>query len=187
MRVAHRKARGTRWHRGAGVFHPGFGGCGWWKFRPFSFVLWAIAERKGGQDQTRGPLRRGCGRRRIDRAGDGATPGHGDGTPRTEHRTRDLGAMFVETEWGWSNKFGADAYVFPVRAGGAANTRLRDARHVARGGADRSGREHVHAGAAQAAREIRRASRAIHAMVREMTVSPAESYERTRRYLGERD
>lgn len=117
----------------------------------------------------------------------------GDGTPRTEHRTRDLGAMFVETEWGWS-KESADAYVFPEFGPAALPTHAYATHATSHAEAlTAQGEKHVHAcvhgGAAQAAREIRRASRdaALDATVREMTVSPAESYERTRRYLGERD
>ena len=34
-----------------------------------------------------------------------------EGSPYMEFRTRDLGAMFVETEWGWSRSLD-DAYIF---------------------------------------------------------------------------
>lgn len=116
-----------------------------------------------------------------------------DGHPYMEYRTRDLGAMFVETEWGWSRE-ADDAYIFP-EFGAAALPSHAYATHatshaetlIAQGA--RHVHPVVHGSEARAARELRRARRdaSLDATVREMSVTPAEAYERTRRLLGERD
>lgn len=115
----------------------------------------------------------------------------GDGLPRTEHRTRDLGAMFVETEWGWSAS-ALDAYVFPEFGPAALPSRGYETHATTHAEALRAaGAAHVHpcvhGSAAKAAREVRRASQdaALDATVRE--ISPPMVYERTRQRMGERD
>lgn len=100
----------------------------------------------------------------------------GDGMPRVEHRTRDLSAMFVETEWGWSAR-AAEAYVF---------------RHFERAMLPSTAYEisaESHAEALRLAREISRASRdaSVAAQAREWGAAPAQVYAETNRRLGERD
>lgn len=106
----------------------------------------------------------------------------GDGMPRTEHRTRDLGAMFVETEWGWSER-ASEAYVFPEYAAAALPTHAYAAHATTHAEAlTAAGEKHVHAcvhgSEAKATRELSRASRdaALDATVRDLRVSPEESY-----------
>lgn len=117
----------------------------------------------------------------------------GDGSARVEHRTRDLGAMFAETEWGWSAD-GHEAYVFAQFEEGSLPSHAYEisaSSHAAKLKSD--GESHaypcVHGSEARQARETARASRAagLEAQVREFRVTPEEAYARTQRLLGERD
>ena len=115
----------------------------------------------------------------------------GDGMPRIEHRTRDLGAMFVETEWGWS-ALASDAYVFPEFAAAALPTHAYATHATTHAETLKAGGEAhvypcVHGREAKAAREVRRASQeaALDAQVRE--ISPSTVYRETARRMGERE
>lgn len=117
----------------------------------------------------------------------------GDGSARVEHRTRDLGAMFAETEWGWSRD-GHDAYIFAQFEAGSLPSQAYEisaTSHAAKLKAEGEGRAYpcVFGSEARHARETARASReaGLDAQVREFRVTPEESYARTARLLGERD
>lgn len=115
----------------------------------------------------------------------------GEGLPRTEHRTRDLGALFSEAEWGWS-ALAREAYVFPLyeRAVVAATAYEKSAESHAAALLE-AGELHVfacvHGAEARAAREKSHASRdaALDAQVRKIPPSPV--YLETARRMGERE
>ena len=115
----------------------------------------------------------------------------GRGLPRTEHRTRDLDALFSEAEWGWS-EHARDAYVFPLfeRAVVAATAYEKSAEsHVA--ALIAAGEEHVHpvpyGSEAKAAREKSRATRAAVLDAQVRGIFPSTVYLETARRMGDRE
>ena len=115
----------------------------------------------------------------------------GEGLPRTEHRTRDLDALFSEVEWGWS-ALAREAYVFPLyeRAVVAATAYENSAESHAAALLE-AGEKHVfacvHGAEARAAREKSRENRVAAAERSARELPPAQVYQEHARRMGERD
>ncbi len=116
----------------------------------------------------------------------------GEGLPRTEHRTRDMGVLFDEAEWGWSRDSG-DAYVFQqYEAGRMASSAYEVSAESHAAALREAGEKNVHpcvySSTSQKLRDMRDEDRArVTERSAQELLSPEKVYAATAARMGERD